>query len=268
MRKGWKFVQNEKGIKMAMEELWKLKEHPLFSGLTEEETERIQKCFHFTVRRYRRNEYIMMEGDEVRLIGILLNGDILLEKETRLGEECFFLKLQAGELFGDMFIGEQIHRSTVNYRALTDCEVVLFHYRTLWEGREFFACLFLDGAEQRREGLGRHICDCHLRFIENLTGLLAVKTRRLLAKVEILSTPLLRKRILTCLRILGEETKESRTEKGGYTVELPFHKTELAEFLCVNRSALMRELSHMKRDGILSYAGNRYTVYSTEGNAV
>lgn len=248
-----------------MKEVQKWKDHALFSGLSFEEIERIRKCFHFIDRHYRKNEYIMMEGDEVRLIGILVSGDILLEKEDVFGEGCFVMKLQPGELFGDMFIGEQIHKSTINYRTLSDCEVVLFQYRTLWEGRELTACLFSDGnSGQGGQGIARHICDCHLKFIENLTGLLAVKTRRLLAKVEILSTPSLRKRILTCLRVLGERQGVRDPETGGYSVELPFHKTELAEFLCVNRSALMRELSKMKQEGILNCEGNRYTVMRAE----
>lgn len=244
-----------------MKEIQKWKEHALFSGMSGEEIERIWKCFRFTTRRYRKNEYIMMEGDEVRLIGILVSGDILLEKEDRFGEGCFVMKLQAGELFGDMFIGERIYRSTINYRALSDCEVVVFQYRTPWQGHEPTACLFSDGgAGQAEKGIGRHICDCHLRFTENLTGLLAVKTRRLLTKVEILSTPFLRKRILTCLRVLGERQGVREQGDGAYTVVLPFHKTELAEFLCVNRSALMRELSKMKQEGILYCEGNRYTI--------
>lgn len=246
----------------------KLADHPLFSGLSEEEITRITHCFRFGSRHYRKNEYILMEGDEVRQIGIILSGEILMEKEDMLGEGCFFMKLQPGELFGDMFIGESINRSTVNYRALSDCEVMLFQYRTLWQGMDLTECRYHDGTEQERKSgtamkkpaVGRHICDCHLKFIENLTGLLAIKTRRMLAKVEILSTGALRQRILTCLRLMGQYPHGRRETAGGYSVELPFNKTELAEFLCVNRSALMRELTRMKEEGILTCEGKIYTV--------
>lgn len=251
-----------------MQDIQRFKDHALFSGLTCEETERIWKCFRFTVRRYRKNEYILMEGDEVRQIGIIVTGDILLEKEDMFGGGCFFIKLQAGELFGDMFIGEQIHRSTVNYRALSECEVVLFRYRTLWEGHELTSCLFSDGGAVRGREISRRVCDCHLRFVENLTGMLAVKTRRLLAKVEILSAPSLRKRILTFLRIMGERQRGAERGENGCTVELTFHKTELADFLCVNRSSLMRELANMQKDGILRCEGKRYTVLQAEKASV
>lgn len=244
-----------------MQEFQRLKEHFLFSGMTCGEIERISRCFHFIARRYRRNEYILMEGDAVRQIGIIVSGEILMEKEDVLGENCFLMKLQSGELFGDMFIGGQIHCSTVNYRALTECEIVWFQYRTLWEERERTGCPLSDSREQGVPGAGRYFCDCHLKFIENLTGLLAVKTRRLLAKVEILSTPFLRRRILTCLRILGERRGDFAPEQGAYTVELPFNKTGFAEFLCVNRSALMRELSCLKAEGVLHCEGNVYTVF-------
>lgn len=243
-----------------MQEFQRLKEHFLFSGMSCEEIERISRCFHFIARRYRRNEYILMEGDAVRQIGIIVSGEILMEKEDILGESCFFIKLQSGDLFGDMFIGEQIYYSTVNYRALTECEIVWFQYRTLWEERERTGCPLSEGREPGGQGAGRYLCDCHLKFIENLTGLLAVKTRRLLAKVEILSTPFLRRRILTCLRILGERSGDIAPDKASYTVEVPFDKTGFAEFLCVNRSALMRELSRMKAEGVLHCEGKRYTV--------
>ncbi len=246
----------------------KIENHPLFSGLSAEEITRIMHCFRFYCRRYRKNEYILMEGDEVRQVGIILDGEILMEKEDMLGEGCFFMKLQQGELFGDMFIGEQVHCTTLNYRALSDCEVMLFQYRTLWPDAGFTGCRYHDGMEKEwrdtekavQPGVGRHICDCHLRFVENLTGLLALKTRRMLAKVEILSTGALRQRILTCLRLVGQSPQGKRSGSGGYTVELPFNKTELAEFLCVNRSALMRELSRMREEGILVCDGKVYTV--------
>lgn len=216
-------------------------DHPLFRGLLEGQRKSLLEQLRFTVRNFRKNEYILMEGDEVHNIGIVLLGEIALEKEDMFGEGCFLLKLEKGEILGDMFIGENVRKSSVNYRALTDCELWMFSYRNLWES-----------AAVRPE---------NQIFLENLAGLLAVKARRMLAKVEILSAVSLRQRILTCLRLYGEE----RAAQGGdasaeYSVVLPLNKTELAEFLCVNRSALMRELKKMKDENILSCEGDKYTI--------
>ena len=36
-------------------------------------------------------------------------------------------------------------------------------------------------------------------------------------------------------------------------VTIPLSRSEMADYLCTNRSALSRELANMKKDGILDY---------------
>ena len=36
-------------------------------------------------------------------------------------------------------------------------------------------------------------------------------------------------------------------------VTIPLSRSEMADYLCTNRSALSRELTNMKKDGILDY---------------
>lgn len=210
-----------------------MREHPLFCGLNEEEIRKILTCFRFTVRHFRKDEYILMEGDEVTEVGWILEGAILMEKEDYRGQGYTYVKLERGELFGETFLGLQIQHSTVNYKALTDGSVLFFRNRSYWVTCE-------------------KICPCHLKFEENLTSLLAEKTRRLLAKLEVLSQNGLRERILVYLRQLLEKNQ------GKQPLEVPFHKTGLAEYLCVNRSAMVRELSRMQQEGILECKGNLY----------
>ena len=41
-------------------------------------------------------------------------------------------------------------------------------------------------------------------------------------------------------------------------IEVPLGRVELADYLCADRSALTRELSNMKRDGLLDYDKNTF----------
>ena len=41
------------------------------------------------------------------------------------------------------------------------------------------------------------------------------------------------------------------------TIQIPFNRNAWAEFLCVDRSALSRELGRLKNEGILVCEGNR-----------
>lgn len=42
--------------------------------------------------------------------------------------------------------------------------------------------------------------------------------------------------------------------------KIPFSREEMADFLAVDRSALSRELSKMKKEGIITYNKNNFTL--------
>lgn len=42
-------------------------------------------------------------------------------------------------------------------------------------------------------------------------------------------------------------------EQGGFSIKMPPDRSAMAEYLNVDRSALSRELSSMKRDGLINY---------------
>ena len=47
----------------------------------------------------------------------------------------------------------------------------------------------------------------------------------------------------------------------GNQITIPFNQTELANYICVNRSAMVKELSKMKREGLINYKGKTYTMH-------
>lgn len=50
------------------------------------------------------------------------------------------------------------------------------------------------------------------------------------------------------------------------TVSLGMTREEMADFLCVNRSALSRELSRMKRDGIIDFYRDTFRILKKESS--
>lgn len=221
-----------------------VKHHPLFSGLSISEIETVLSCFHFQNKEYSKNEYILMEGDHVLYVGVILHGTVLMEKNDLYGNSYFFTELREHEIFGEPFMGQNIQNATVNYRAMTNCRILIFPYHEIWK-----SC--------------QNNCNAHRIFTQNLMNLLAAKTRTLLAKIEILSKKSLRDRILTFLNnaknnqdIIKRHT--ASLNKNQLTVNL--NHTELAEYLGVNRSALVRELSRMKEEKIILLEKNVYTL--------
>ena len=65
-------------------------------------------------------------------------------------------------------------------------------------------------------------------------------------KIEITSKSSLREKILAYLSLEAQKA-------GSMKVTVPLSRSEMADYLCTNRSALSRELANMKKDGILDY---------------
>ncbi len=225
-----------------------IKHHPLFERMNEEEIMKIFSCFSFHKKDYAKNEYILLEGDSVQLIGIILRGTVLMEKNDFYGNNYLFMELREKDIFAEPFMGLTIQPSAVNYKAVTNCSVLFFHYRDMWR-----PCT--------------NNCLCHSVFTENLMNLLAMKSRNLLNKIEILSKKSLRDRIMTFLNILYRENQTASSGEGRKLQELPpnqlfvpYNHTELAEYLGVNRSALVRELKRMRDEHLIEQHKNIITI--------
>ena len=48
------------------------------------------------------------------------------------------------------------------------------------------------------------------------------------------------------------------TAAGSDTFKIPFNRDELASYLCTDRSALSRELSRMRSDGLIDFKGKSF----------
>lgn len=231
---------------MDISNLSLIQHHPIFEGMTEEEISLIMKCFQFTKKEYMKNEYIILEGDEVQSVGLILKGTVLMEKDDPFGNNYFVTELREREIFAEPFMGSYIQHSSVNYKTLSNCSVLFFQYQSMWK-----PC--------------NKNCPCHSKFTENLMNLLAMKTRSMMAKIEILSKKSLRDRILTFLHIIkthqdivGFHVEFSSHQLKENEIFVPFNHTEMAEYLCVNRSAFVRELSKMKKEGVIGYEGRAF----------
>jgi CRP-like cAMP-binding protein len=96
-------------------------------------------------------------------------------------------------------------------------------------------------------------CEFHHRLIENMVHIIANKNRDLMRKVEVVSKRTIREKILAYLSIQAQSTNQRY-------FDIPLGRVELAEYLCVDRSALTRELAKMKEEGILDFDRNSFRI--------
>jgi len=101
-----------------------------------------------------------------------------------------------------------------------------------------------------------HICpnSCffHTKLIENMLRLIADKNLQIQSRMEIVGLKSVRAKVTRYL--------ESFKPKQGQGFAIPFNREELADFLCVERSALSHELARMKKDGLIEYRKNEFVM--------
>ena len=84
-----------------------------------------------------------------------------------------------------------------------------------------------------------------------MVRLIGDKNVQLMQKIEVISKKTLREKIWAYLQ-------NQSLEQHSKTFTIPLGRLELAEYLCADRSALTRELSYMKRDGLIRYEKNQF----------
>ena len=94
-------------------------------------------------------------------------------------------------------------------------------------------------------------------FAANLLGVLAGKNMILTKKIRYMSQRSTRKKLMV---YLSDEAKK----RGKDTFSINFNRQQLADFLSVDRSAMSAELSRMKRDGLIDYNREWFTLLSEE----
>lgn len=220
---------------MSMKEyLHILKKVPLFSGLEACELESLLGCLSAVKRSYKKNTFILRAGDEVRSLGIVLAGEIQICREDASGSRIILASLGAGSLFAEAFVCSNTKILPVTVLSAAESSILFVDYR-----RIITTC--------------PAACPFHTRIIQNMLAILADKNILLSRKIEHISQRTTREKLLSYLQAVSAE-KHSRE------FSIPFNRQELADYLCVDRSAMSAALSKMQEEGLLSYSKNRFAL--------
>jgi len=214
----------------------------LFEGISPEETATLLECVGARERRYARGETVIAEGDRVESVGIVAAGSVRVTRTDFDGNRMIIATFGAGAVFGESFACAGVERSPVSVAAETDAIAVFLPYARLLRSCE-------------------SACGFHSRLIENMLKMLARKNLTLNARMEIAGMRSIREKVLAYAGLLARESGVRGGKGAPITVTLPFSRAELAEYLCVDRSALSRELGRMRDGGLLSLDGRRLTVF-------
>ena len=200
----------------------------MFHGIQPRRYRDVLDCLHASVHQYPRNTHLVELGEQSHNTGILLDGTVEEFLYDENGNQVSICRLANGQIFGAELACTGWSTSPVCLRADSDCTVLRLDFSALMSQQTM-------------------TCPCRMQVTANLMQDMAQQLLFFNTKVRILAQKRLRDRLKIYLQTLTPD------EKGCYS--LPYTRTELADFLCVDRSALSRELCRMRDERILDFSG-------------
>ena len=207
---------------------------PLFHGIKPEDLKPMLSCIGYHIGTFKKGDIVAFEEENIKHIGIIVSGAVDMIKEDLWGNKTMLVRMKKDELFGETFACGSDNLSVVTFLVSEDAKILFMPFDRVMHSCTM-ACVF------------------HHRLIENMVHIIANKNRDLMQKVEVISKRTIRERLLAYLSIQAQI-------QGSRYFEIPFGRVELAEYLCVDRSALTRELAKMKDDGMIDYDRNCFRI--------
>lgn len=208
-----------------------LAKNVLFSGINPADFKALFGCLDARVTAAAKGSFVVTAGDKVEHIGIVLDGRLQIVRENYEGDRDLLAVLLPGELFAETLCCAGVDESPVSVIADSDAHVLLLAYQRMLRNCS-------------------NACPFHNRLLANMLQVIAKKNLYLQKRMEIIGMKTLRERVLGYLQSVGGKQKQD--------FAIPFNREQLSEYLCVDRSALSRELSRMKAEGLIDYWKNRF----------
>ena len=205
---------------------------PLFDGVNPEDRKTMLGCIGYHIGTFKKGDIVAFEEENIKHIGIIISGAVDMVKEDLWGNKTMLVRMRKDELFGETFACGSDNLSVVTFLVSEDARILFMPF-----DRVMHSCTMA--------------CRFHHQLIENMVHIIANKNRDLMRKVEVVSKRTIREKLMTYLSIQAQ---------GRRYFEIPLGRVELAEYLCVDRSALTRELAKMKDEGLLDYDKNCFRI--------
>lgn len=191
----------------------------------------LSKCVNITTKSYSNKELILSYMPIKKRIGFITYGKATIIKNDINGNTTIMRELKENDIFSNLFFQnseDEIYIISNNYT-----EVAFIDYY------------------QISKNCHRN-CPIHTNLVTTLLELLIEDNRAQNEKIELLSKRTVRDRLIFFLK---------RRMNKNHIFKVTTSYKAIAEYICVDRSNLMRELNKMEKEGLLKKEGRTIYLY-------
>lgn len=203
-----------------------------FEGLTNLQKNKLFDLLGVHFYRYKKNEEILPTIKSENILCILIEGSAQILYIEYNGNEILMENLSKDSMFGTNISGTDNENCEIISKE--DTEVLVIDYDKLINPKNLNHTYF-------------NI------FLNNIFDITNVKFRERNKRIRILEKKQIRDKLLEYFEIEYNENPSK-------SFDLPFSLKELADYIAVNRSAMFRELRHLKDDKLIEIKNRKITL--------
>ena len=207
---------------------------PLFTHISDADILRALDMLSAKIIHFEKDSIILHQGTPAKIFGLVLEGSAQIVAGDASGNHTLVTTLHTGDLFAEAFAFSGISALPVSVVAVQECTVLLLDHSRM---------------SMRRQSE----YPAHPILIANLLRIISRKNLQLNQKITILSQRTTRDKLMAYLHIQQQLAGSSR-----FTI--PLDRQELADYLCVERSAMSAEISKMKKAGLIACRKNEFEI--------
>lgn len=208
-----------------------LEKSRIYHNIDDENLKRLLITLQSNTLFYKPNQTIAYSFGNRGLIGIVEEGCANLVRFDYDGKRAILEEMNEGDIFSDLFLSTDSGELSVV--STTDCRVTFIEYEELIE-------------EAKNSKIA-------LAVVDNLVHLMAKKLVKRNERIELLTTRSIRNKLLNYFELQAKKNNSK-------SFNLNYSYTDLADYLSVDRSAMMRELKNLKDDRLITDTNKRITI--------
>lgn len=203
----------------------------IFKGIEEDEFNEMLDCLCMRECGYSKGSVIFHAGDIIHEIGVACSGSIHIESTDILGNRSIISNIERGQIFAETY-ALCAEPMLVDAVAAEETSVLFINLRKLLSERN-------------------HRKTWYPKLLQNLLLMSAQKNMTLSRRILCTTSKTVRGRLLTYL-------SAQAVNNGSNEFTVPFNRQQMADYLNLDRSALSKELSRMRDEGILVFHKNHF----------
>lgn len=204
----------------------------LFSNLESDDIPDVLKCTDAYMKKYTQGEYILSAGTTTDSMGLLLTGSITVLQDDFWGNRNIISKILPGQCFAEPFAACPGKILNINVIAESTSAILWINMKSLLD-------------------INTGCCQYHNVLIRNLVTVLANKLLAFNDKFTHTGKRKTREKLLSYL--YAEAVRQGRL-----SFDIPYDRQQLADYLCIGRSAMSVELSRLKQEGLIKTSRNHF----------